>query len=169
MEAVQFTELVRDHGDPVRAFVWRRAGGLDTGVSDPDDITAEVWAIAWQKREAAPEPADPAAIRAWLFKIARLTVANHIRKTVGRRSRVAWIGGGDSASAEAIVLADEDLHAAFNALSPGEREVMALSVWEDMSPSHIAEVLEITPNAVSVRLFKARQKMAAALVERNRD
>lgn len=167
MEAVEFTDVVRSHGDPVRAFIWRRAGGLDPGVSDPDDIWAEVWVVAWQKRADAPEVADATAMRAWLFRIARLTLANHIRKTVLRRSKVAWLRREEVESAEAVVLADEHLHELFALLTAGEREVMALTVWEDLAPAQIAEVLGITPNAVSLRLFKARQKISEALVERN--
>jgi RNA polymerase sigma-70 factor (ECF subfamily) len=165
MDAVEFTALVHRHGDAIRGFLWRRASGLDAGVSAVEDIEAEVWATAWQKRELLPD--NEAAQLPWLFAVARNTAANHIRKTVNRRNKIATIFSSvPASSAEAIVLADDDLQAAFNVLTPGEKEVMTLSVWEGLGPNAIAEVLAITPNAVSLRLHKARQKISEAL-ERN--
>lgn len=165
MDAVEFTAIVHRHGDAIRGFLWRRAAGLDVGVSAVEDIEAEVWAIAWQKR--ADFPQEPEVQLPWLYAVARNTAANHIRKTVIRRNKIAVLFDNEPASsAEAIVLADTDLQRAFAVLSAGEKEVMALSVWEGLGPNEISEILGITPNAVSLRLHKARQKISEVL-ERN--
>jgi RNA polymerase sigma-70 factor (ECF subfamily) len=165
MDAVEFTALVHQHGDAIRAFLWRRTSGLDVGVSATEDIEAEVWATAWQKNESIPE--DKEVQLPWLYAIARNHTANHIRKTVNRRNKIAHLFSSEPASStESIVLADLDLQRAFESLSAGEREVMTLSVWEDLSPSQIAEILGVSANAVSMKLFKARQKISEIL-ERN--
>ncbi|MEY4347697.1 MAG: hypothetical protein RIS43_116 [Actinomycetota bacterium] len=167
MTIEEFTTVVNTHADVVRAYIFRRGSGLDVGVSDIDDIAADVWAIAWSKRSQAPAVEDIDVMRAWLLQIARLTLANHIRKTVARRQWGVSETDIAVASTEHIVLADEDLRRGFAALSPGEKEVFALTVWEGLKPAQVAEVLGISANAASLRLFKARTKIAEILTERN--
>lgn len=167
MTVEEFTLVVKNHGDAVRAFLYRRGGGLDAGVSDLEDIAADVWAVAWSKRDQAPAMPEESAMRAWLLQIARLTLANHIRKTVARRQ---WGVSNEDiavASTEHIVIADEDLRRGFDCLSPSEKEVFSLTVWEGLKPAEIASVLGISANAASLRLFKARTKIAEILSERN--
>jgi RNA polymerase sigma-70 factor (ECF subfamily) len=38
-----------------------------------------------------------------------------------------------------------------------------LHAWEDLAPAEIATVLGVRPNAISVRLHRARRRFAAAL------
>jgi len=165
MQSQDFEQLVRAHTDLVRGFIWRRSNGLDSGVSDPEDITADVWAVAWQRRESAPAADDTSATTAWLLQIARHLLANHIRKTDTRRR----IGNAlrpeelTLASAESLAIADETLREVFDCLTPGEKEVMALTLWEGLRPGEIATVIGATDNAVSLRLHKARQKIASVL------
>ena len=40
---------------------------------------------------------------------------------------------------------------------------MRLWAWERLTPSEIATVLEITPNAVSIRLHRAKDKLRRLL------
>jgi DNA-directed RNA polymerase specialized sigma24 family protein len=77
VDTALFSQYIDDHADAVRAYIWRRAGGLDAAISTPDDIAADVWVTAWQKRDEAPEPSSPGAARAWMLRIARFTLANH--------------------------------------------------------------------------------------------
>jgi RNA polymerase sigma-70 factor (ECF subfamily) len=162
MEAVEFTQLVHQHGDAIRAFLWRRASGLDAGISAVEDIEADVWAMAWQKREQFPDETE--AQLPWLYAIARNLTANHIRKTVNRRNKVATLfSTAEASSAEALVIADLTLQGALTELTSAEREVMVLSIFENLGPAEIANVLEITPNAVSLRLHKSRQKISEYL------
>lgn len=165
METQEFEQLVRMHNDTVRAFIWRRSSGLDVGVSEPDDIAAEVWAVAWQRREAAPGAGDNNAATAWLLQIARHLLANHIRKTDTRRRISNTLRQEELtlASAESLVLGDETLREVFACLTPGEKEVMSLTLWEGLRPSEIAAVIGTSDNAVSLRLHKARQKIAEVL------
>ena len=165
MTEEQFTDLVDAHADPVRAFIYRRAGGLDPGVSSVEDINAEVWAVAWQRRLTAPAIEESAACRAWLLQIARFLMSNHIRKTVGHREVDRTLKPAEltAASAEAIAVADLQLQAALAALNSAERETFALSVWEGLSPKQIAIVTQSSANAVSIRLHRARRKIQSAL------
>jgi RNA polymerase sigma-70 factor (ECF subfamily) len=53
--------------------------------------------------------------------------------------------------------------AVFERLSAGEREVLALAAWEELSSSAIAEVLGCSPNAARIRLHRARRRFARGL------
>jgi RNA polymerase sigma-70 factor (ECF subfamily) len=66
--------------------------------------------------------------------------------------------------------ADEhpELAAALDALPPSERELLTLWAWEGLEPREIAVVLETTPNAVSLRLTRAKKKLARHLERQDR-
>lgn len=165
MESHEFTELVEKHSQLIRAFLWRRAGGLDVAISEVDDLAADVWTVVWQRRAHIPPLDNEIAVRAWLIQISRHILANNIRKTDTRRRISNTLKPEEltQASAEAIVLRDESLRNMFSLLTAGEQEVMALTLWEDLRPQEIAQALHLSENAVSLRLFKARAKIKKAL------
>ncbi|MEY3696592.1 MAG: hypothetical protein RJA41_242 [Actinomycetota bacterium] len=166
MHAQEFEQLFNNHSHSVRAFIWRRSNGLDTGISSADDIEADVWSIAWARRDAAPTQSDFEL--AWLFQISRHVLANHIRKSDTRRkiSNTFHPDEITSLAADSLVLLNEEIAEVFSILSASEREVMALTIWEDLKPAQISLVLGISANAVSIRLNKARKKISEYL-ERN--
>ncbi len=45
------------------------------------------------------------------------------------------------------------------ALRPEDAELLRLSAWEQLTPAEIAAVLDLTPNAVSIRLHRARASL----------
>jgi RNA polymerase sigma-70 factor (ECF subfamily) len=166
MQTQEFEQLFNNHSHSVRAFIWRRSAGLDVGVSSADDIEADVWSIAWSRREAAPEQSEMEL--AWLFQISRHALANHIRKSDTRRKISNTFHPDEIAAvaADSLVLLNEEIAEVFKTLNASEREVMALTVWEGLKPAQISLVLGISPNAVSIRLNKARKKISDYL-ERN--
>jgi len=166
MERAEFEQLFNSHVHSVRAFIWRRSNGLDVGVSEAEDIEADVWSIAWARNESAPTESDFEL--PWLFQIARHVLANHIRKSDTRRKISNTLHPNEitELAADSLVLLNEEIAGVFNCLNSSEREVMALTVWEGMKPSQIAVVLGLTPNAVSIRINKARKKILDYL-ERN--
>ncbi|MEV6171465.1 sigma-70 family RNA polymerase sigma factor [Streptomyces sp. NPDC051954] len=56
-----------------------------------------------------------------------------------------------------------DLHAALDALGELDREVIRLWAWEELAPRQIAEATGMTSNAVSLRLHRAKKKIAEQL------
>lgn len=56
-----------------------------------------------------------------------------------------------------------DLAEALAALPETDAELLRLWAWEQLTASEIAEALEITPNAASVRLHRAKAKLRAEL------
>jgi RNA polymerase sigma-70 factor (ECF subfamily) len=57
----------------------------------------------------------------------------------------------------------DDVRAALAALPEPDREILTLSAWEGLTPSQIATVLGSSPNAVRVRLHRARARLRQAL------
>ena len=57
---------------------------------------------------------------------------------------------------------------ALDGLPEPDRELLRLWAWEQLPPREIAVVLGITPNAASIRLHRATQKLKAEL-ERRKD
>ena len=58
-----------------------------------------------------------------------------------------------------------ELHAALARLRPAEAEVLRLWAWEELAPAQIAVVLGISPNAVSIRLHRAKTVLRAELAD----
>ena len=66
-------------------------------------------------------------------------------------------------SVEDIALADIELSIAWKKLSSFEREAIALTAFDGLSNQEAAKVLEISPNAFTQRLAKARKKLRSNL------
>ena len=125
-----------------------------------EDLAADVFALAWRKRSSV----TPGEELPWLYRIAANLVANHRRKQAATASFIASLRPADSApAADDIVIADQQLAAAWRQLKAKDREVLALSVFEDLPIAAVATVLGVSANAVSIRLHRARKQLAALL------
>jgi RNA polymerase sigma-70 factor (ECF subfamily) len=91
-------------------------------------------------------------------------LANH-RRGLGRRERLAALLRVDDVATP--LHAGEDRHtpafAALGSLAPADQEILRLVAWEELGNQAIAAVLGITPNAVAIRLHRARARFAEAL------
>jgi len=127
-----------------------------------EDLAADVFAIAWTKRDTVTSGEE----LPWLYRIAANVVANHRRRQSAGVSVLQLVRLPDSApSAEDIVIADESLAGAWRGLKARDREVLALSLLEDLPVASIAASLGISANAVSIRLHRAKKTLAALLAE----
>lgn len=127
-----------------------------------EDLAADVFAVAWQKRESVKEGEE----LPWLYRIAANLVSNHRRRLASAASVLHLLRTEDSAPSPAD-LADADLASAWRQLKPRDREVLALAVLEDLPIGRIAIALGVSPNAVSIRLHRSK-KMLVTLLERER-
>lgn len=80
MDPDRFSELYRRHHRAVWAYAVRR---LPAG-TDAADVAAEVFAVAWRRRDQLPD--EPETLL-WLYGTARRVVANATR-AAGRRDRL---------------------------------------------------------------------------------
>lgn len=125
-----------------------------------EDLAADVFAVAWRKRASvAPGEELP-----WLYRIAANVVANHRRKVASGSALLASLRPADSSpSAEDIVVADATLAAAWRELKPGEREVLALSLVEQLAPAELAVALGVSVNAATIRVHRAKKRLRELL------
>ncbi len=158
----RFDAIFRAHQRHVLAYAMRRTQTL----ADAEDVAAETFTIAWRKIDAVPtDEALP-----WLYAVARRVLANH-RRGLGRRERLAALLRVEDVATP--LRAGEDLDgpafAALATLSPADQELLRLVAWEELGNLQIAVVLGITPNAVAIRLYRARERFANALARHTPD
>jgi RNA polymerase sigma-70 factor, ECF subfamily len=129
-----------------------------------EDVASETFLIAWRRYPAIPDPPLP-----WLLGVAR----NLLRKQVGaglrRRELVARIAALSSAADGFTVDAGDfaiERAAALEALASLPRndvEALTLVTWHGLAIAEAAEVVGCSTRAFTVRLSRARQRLAAAL------
>lgn len=150
-----FERAYTQHLSAVSGFLYRRVEQRFV-----EDLAADVFAIAWRRRASvAPGEELP-----WLYRIAANVVSNHRRKQATGNALIAALRPADSApSAEDLVIADATLASAWRQLRPAEREVLTLALVEDLTPAQLAVALGASVNAVTIRLHRARGKLAGLL------
>lgn len=140
----------------VQRYLYRRLTGAADPANEADDLTADVFLIAWQKRDEIPADAE----LPWLYAVARRVLANHRR----RRTDVSVADLGDldaideSDPAE-LVTRDDALATAWRRLTPHDREVLRLSAWEGLSGRALAAALGITEGGAAAALSRARSRL----------
>ena len=150
------------HQRPVLAYAMRRTRAQ----ADAEDVAGETFTIAWRRFDAIPAD-DPLP---WLYAVARRVLANH-RRSLGRRERLAALLRVEDVATPMRAGDDVDgpAFAALATLSPADQEVLRLVAWEELGNQQIADVLGITPNAVAIRLHRARARFADALSREARE
>ena len=152
----RFEEIADAVVEPVRRFLARR-----TDPATADDVLADTLLVCWRRIDEVPDPPLP-----WVYAVARGCLANAERSARRQRrvaGRVATVdppaeqqpgpdGLDDAPLADAV-------GEALAALPAKDAELLRLWAWEELSPAEIAVVLDISPNAASIRLHRAREKL----------
>ncbi len=158
VEERRFERVYADHFEAVLRYCLRR-----TSREDALDAAVETFTVAWRRKEAVPwETPLP-----WLYGVAHKVLANQ-RRSWGRQRRVVTRLHATTAhpGPEVQVVRpaeDERVLNALAALRPEEREVIRLAAWEDLSREEVAVALDCSANAVTKRLNRALDHLAAVL------
>lgn len=147
----RFEAVAREVVEPVRRFLARR--------TDPDtaeDVLSDTLLVLWRRLDEAPERVLP-----WTYGVARGCLQN-AERSHRRQRRLAAKMAAQPVEPHAAGT-DVRLAEALDALSERERELVRLWAWEQLTPAEIAGVLDLTPNAVSIRLHRARAKLREEL------
>lgn len=126
-----------------------------------DEVVADTFLVAWRRRDEIPEGFE----RAWLFGVARNTIltANRSarRRTAlnGKLYGAARPGRWTDDHFETSDRADA-LLPALRSLREEDREILMLVAWDGLSHAEIGEALCISPNAVAIRVHRARKRLA---------
>jgi RNA polymerase sigma-70 factor (ECF subfamily) len=155
-----FELLYTAHHRAILAYCARRCPRWDAW-----DAAAEVFVVAWRRLDDIP-PAEEA--RAWLIGVAFRVLANQ-RRSAGRRARLFERASRDRAWApmpdEQVLRNEEDREVmeALSRLSRTDREIVQLTLWEELTPGDIAAVLGISRAAVDQRYARAKKRLARQL------
>jgi RNA polymerase sigma-70 factor (ECF subfamily) len=131
-----------------------------------DDVVQDAFLRAYQAldRFDRQRPFGP-----WICRIAANLAVNHVRSPQAREEGLPE-GLADAPSLEAGplvgVLETEGraaLDTAMERLSPEQRAVFVLRVFEELSYQEIADALGISPGTVMSRLSRARERLRDAL------
>ncbi len=151
--ADRFEAVFAEVYEPLQRYLLRRCPAADV-----DDVVADVLLVVWRRIDDVP--ADLAL--PWSYGVARRCLANHNR-TGARALRLVHRLAGERELELPALVGDPTLGRALATLPANDREVIRLWAWEGLAPREIAAVLGTTPNAASIRLHRARSKIAAAL------
>jgi RNA polymerase sigma factor (sigma-70 family) len=163
-EPEAFAGLYDRHASHIHRYVTRRLG---SGLAD--DVTGETFLAAFQRRRRY-DTGRPDA-RPWLYGIAANVIGKHRRAELRMLQAFARTGAdpvaesyADRADARLSAAAvQQQLAAALASLSSGDRDVLLLIAWADLSYEEVADALAIPAGTVRSRLHRARRKVREAL------
>ena len=138
--------LLRAVQPPLRRYI----SGL-VGTDDADDILQDVLLLIARKLYWLEQPA---AFRAWGFRIASRAAFSHLKKRKRWFAATADSSALDDVAAPETLAGDEEILALLDssALTPASRAVLVLHFREEMPLAHVAAVLEIPLGTVKSRL-----------------
>ena len=153
----RFETIAAEISDPVQRYLRRRASA-----DDADYAYSETLLTIWRRLDDVPQ----SAALPWAYGIARRVLSNERRSSARRLRLVERIGG--AATDQHVAGPDgvddfPEVREALARLTEGDREVLTLWAWEELEPREIAQVLDTTPNSVSLRLSRAKAKLAQEL------
>jgi RNA polymerase sigma-70 factor, ECF subfamily len=157
-----YAELYREYLPRILRYVQLRVGDKDLA----QDLTAEVFERATSRLHTLRRPE---AFAAWLFAIARTTVAGYYRHY---RPNVSLEVGfdqpaGDPEPHEALMHREElaRLLAALGTLSEREQEIVRLRFAGELGNQEIARLMRLRAGHVAVILYRALHKLRVSLEE----
>jgi RNA polymerase sigma-70 factor (ECF subfamily) len=158
----RFEVVAAEVYEPLQRYLRRRAS-----IDDADDVLGDVLLTAWRRLDDIPSD----AVLPWCYGTARRLLANKRRSNARHLRLVDRVARMEPAQTVPDHGEDGDhpeLMEALAALSESDREIVRLWAWEDLEPREIAVVLDLTPNAVSLKLGRAKKKLEADLSRQNR-
>jgi RNA polymerase sigma-70 factor, ECF subfamily len=156
VDELDFAALYERHARDVYRFSLYLSGDFALA----EDLTAETFAKAWVARERI----RVGSVKAYLLMIARNLYRDHMRHrrdtSLPENIAIPDNGPGPEASAETR----EELQGVLSALRripEHEREVLLMATVEGLSHQAIAVALDLSVEAVKVRVHRARVRLNA--------
>lgn len=155
-----FEVLFDRHFESVHRYLVARS---DRDVAD--DVAGETFCVAFQQRGRFDTQRRDA--RPWLLGIATNLLRRRWRSQRRRRNaydrlRLKSSSGEPEPDPAAAVVADalsDPVATALRELNPGDREVLLLFAWGELSYDQIAEALDIPTGTVRSRLHRSRRQL----------
>ncbi len=162
-DQASFLELYDRHREPIFRFAYRLLGSIDIA----EDVTHDCFLSLIRRPEGYR--ADRAALRTYLFAIARNLALKHFRDT-GRETGLDEMTEEPQVSSRQAPLRkllDEELAAqvrdAVFSLPALQREALVLFEYEGLSLNEIAGIVDADVGAIKARLYRARESLKRTL------
>lgn len=160
--AERFEQLYADSETKLFRYLARRVGPTLA-----EDLTAEAFAIAWQ-RFADYDPSR-AAFSTWVFGIALNLLRRHSRTELTQLAVFSRTGTDPALPSDESAIVDRLAAGAFwpkvaaelADMDETDRDVLTLYAWAEMSYSAIAETLEVPVGTVRSRMSRARDRLVS--------
>jgi RNA polymerase sigma-70 factor (ECF subfamily) len=158
----EFGRLFDAYAVPLHRYLARRVGA-----EHANDLVSETFLAAFRQRETY-DPAA-AAVRAWLYGIATNLARRHVRQELRGLMATARADGRSEAihpphdgpvadRVDAAALAQR-IAPAIAALSDGDRDVLFLTSWGQLTTVEVADALGIPVGTVRSRLHRIRRQV----------
>lgn len=166
-----FDEWFREHRPTVYRYIRFRLATREAA----EDVTSEVFMKALRAMDRYDS--SRASPRTWLLRIARNAVTDHMRSLRRRSSLHVSLDRvpdlvADVPTQEERVLREERLEMILNAnrcLRPADQEILSLRYGAELNNQEIADALNISGNAVAVRVHRALARLKDAVEEQRSD
>jgi RNA polymerase sigma factor (sigma-70 family) len=163
-EPEAFAELYDRHAGLIHRYVTRRLGD-----GAADDVVAETFLVGFRGRHGYDLSRSDA--RPWLYGIAANVIGRHRRAEARMWRALARTGADPPAEGHAdridhrvsAATVRRELAGALAGLAAGDRDVLLLIAWADLSYDEVAVALDIPAGTVRSRLNRARRKVRDAL------
>lgn len=150
-----FTYIYERHKTQIYNYLYRLSGSSELA----DDLTHDTFLSAY---ESLPKLRPDSNIVPWLYRIA----SNRFRDFLRRKRVINWLRWNDSPRSEAVLAVTggeealgerEAVQVALKAMKPEYSICLVLRLAEGFSSEETAQILGVSPEAVRMRLSRARQ------------
>lgn len=160
-----FDSWYRDHRSSVYRYIRFRVATREAA----EDVTSEVFMKALRSLHRYDE--NRASPRTWLLRIARNAVTDHLRALRRRGSLHVSLDripdlAADVPSPEERMVKQERIQRLLNGsqtLRKADQEILSLKYGAGLDNGEIAEHLDISNNAVAVRLHRALKRLKSSI------
>lgn len=161
MPSKRFSDLYRRLYPRVLGYAMRRVAA-----DRAREVVDETFLIAWRRRADLPDVPLP-----WLFVTARNLIAEQVRRGL-RQDAVAvelarLVAPVNGVGADVAAVERMTVLRALERLSVRDREALMLTVWDGLAHREAAMVAGCSAATFTVRLHRARHRLAAAMTELN--
>jgi RNA polymerase sigma-70 factor (ECF subfamily) len=160
-----FEGIFSEYSDEVFRFCITKVPSREEAV----DITQDVFGRLWQYIQSGTLPTNP---RALLYKMIRNKIIDRYRTKKPSLSldspdvSIDNLDSTEDASIEIDQTFDADrIMNLLDELSPTHREVLVLRYLDDLSVAEIAQLLDVSPNTVSIRIHRAAKELKNLVIE----
>jgi RNA polymerase sigma-70 factor, ECF subfamily len=157
-----FTIIYERHKAQIYNYLYRLSGSRELA----DDLTHDTFLSAY---ESLPKLRPDSNIAPWLYRIA----SNRFRDFLRRKRVISWLPWGDTPREEVTlsVRGNEEslpereiVQAALMTMKPEYAICLVLRLGEGFSSEETAHILNVSPEAVRMRLSRARLMFKTAYV-----